>query len=222
LIVRQYFKEGITDPTQWREDEVHTYGKDKGQRKKMAIMNTNRQKVLLLFSGVPVDDIITAPKTNSFFNNIAGDTDRVTVDIWAMRICMGDLKPLSNVIDPWTGERMAYGGPSNNAYDPMAEAYRMATEMIRQDGEEMTPRELQAITWGVYRDLGTNAGIDLSEPPAEGLVPEEELARILEQQTGVEQPVLDQQMPQPVLSAKASFWVDDKSKVRESDLFYIS
>ncbi len=150
-------------------------------------MNSNRGKVIQLFNGTPVEEVITAPKTNNFYRNIAGQSDNVTVDVWAMRICMGELKPLSNIIDPWTGQRISYGGPSDNAYDIMHDAYVRATHIIKErDGQDISPRELQAVTWGVYRDLGVNAGVDLSAPPSEGLVPEEELSRMMGQQVPVQ------------------------------------
>jgi hypothetical protein len=77
-------------------------------------------------------DVIRAPKTSSFVANIRGDTDAVTVDVWAMRaagIERDSLSPLQ--------------------YARIVSAYR---EVAATVGE--TPRDLQAITWCVIRGGG--------------------------------------------------------------------
>lgn len=71
------------------------------------------------------------PKTESFAQNISGNTRAVTVDVHAMRVALGDIYGTAN-------------GITNSAYGKVADAYRKAAEIVG-----LQPSVLQAITWTV-------------------------------------------------------------------------
>lgn len=88
-----------------------------------------------------VDGLTRARKVRSFYANITGDVDAVTVDVWAARAA------------GWRGgDRFPVGG----AYVAIADAYRVAA---RRCG--VSPRELQAVVWCVTRS-DIDAGAELS------------------------------------------------------------
>ena len=77
----------------------------------------------------------TTMKTRSFLNCIDNPmSDDVVIDVWAMRVLLGDLK--------WKAR-----GLSNGEYQEYAQAYRIA-------GKEVTlkPMEVQAVTWCAVRN----------------------------------------------------------------------
>lgn len=76
-------------------------------------------------------ETVRGPKTRSFAQNILGDSDAVTVDVWAVRIALGDRETEPEKI-------LARAG----VYDVLADAYRAAA---RQVG--VTPATMQATTW---------------------------------------------------------------------------
>ena len=68
-----------------------------------------------------------AQKVWNFWNNIMGDTEGVTVDVWATRLALGcEVK----------------SQPQAAAYRTIAAAYRAAAAQVDE-----TPRDLQAIVW---------------------------------------------------------------------------
>ena len=73
----------------------------------------------------------TAPKTQNFARNIAGDREAVTVDVWACRVADLDENALGR----------------KGAYDAVAHAYRLAA---RRRGVD--PATMQATTWIVARN----------------------------------------------------------------------
>lgn len=72
-------------------------------------------------------DVLNGPKVRAFYRNIVGDSDAVTVDVWAARAAEG-------VSDP--------RGPSGRRYALLAEAYRSAARVL-----DIPPRDLQAAVW---------------------------------------------------------------------------
>lgn len=70
------------------------------------------------------------PKTRAFAANISGDTEAVTVDVWACRVAGISDKLLGRV----------------GVYDAVAEAYRLAARSVG-----VTPRTMQATTWVTAR-----------------------------------------------------------------------
>lgn len=81
--------------------------------------------------GADLDDTFGGDKTRAFYRNILGDTDAVTVDVWAARVAGIDENLLKRV----------------GVYDAVAEAYRIAA---RAAGVE--PATMQATTWVVARN----------------------------------------------------------------------
>lgn len=73
----------------------------------------------------------TAPKTLNFARNISGDTEAVTVDVWACR-----------VVDVDHERELGRKG----VYDAVAHAYRLAA---RRRG--VTPATMQATTWIIVK-----------------------------------------------------------------------
>ena len=90
----------------------------------------NRDKAWrILTSGKPVGDILGGPKVLSFWRNILGDTNAVTVDIWAARAAEAHHFDARKAI---TGKR----------YERIADAYRLAAQ-----ARNVTPRDMQAAVW---------------------------------------------------------------------------
>lgn len=84
----------------------------------------------VLKSGNPLD-VLTGPKTNRFARNIIGDTEAVTVDVWAARVVGVTELELARV----------------GVYDALEHAYRLAA---RRAG--LSPSTVQATTWIVARN----------------------------------------------------------------------
>lgn len=81
--------------------------------------------------------VLNGPKVRAFFSNITGDTDAVTVDVWAVKVATG-----------LTGDAAvrAIGTPAR--YRAVADAYRRAAQILK-----VTPREVQAATWVAARGI---------------------------------------------------------------------
>lgn len=79
----------------------------------------------------PDGRLSTSRKVRSFWANLSGDTEAVTVDVWAARIA---------------GCSHPDGQPSGGSYVAVAEAYRRAAARLG-----MTPREVQAVAWCAFR-----------------------------------------------------------------------
>ena len=76
----------------------------------------------------------SALKVRSFVANIMGDTDSVTVDVWAIRVAtMGEVST----------------APNDRTYREVADAYRTVAAEVG-----LTPRDLQAITWTTAERIG--------------------------------------------------------------------
>lgn len=88
-------------------------------------------------------DVLNGPKVRAFWSNITGDTDAVTVDVWAARAATG--------LSGRDAER-AIGTPAR--YRAVADAYRRAAVILG-----VTPRECQAAVWVSVRGTKpTDAG----------------------------------------------------------------
>lgn len=81
--------------------------------------------------GADLSDTFGGDKTRAFYRNILGDTEAVTVDVWAARVVGVDESLLKR----------------KGVYDAIAEAYRIAA---RDAGVE--PATMQATTWVVARN----------------------------------------------------------------------
>lgn len=87
--------------------------------------------------------VLNGPKVRAFFANIVGDTDAVTVDVWAVRAATG-----------LTGDDAIRMISTPAKYGRVAQCYREAARILG-----VTPREVQAAVWTSIRGIKpTDAG----------------------------------------------------------------
>jgi hypothetical protein len=98
--------------------------------------NSNCEKAWKIANGDDPWIVLGGPKVRSFFANILGDEQAVTIDVWAARAAEG----VSNK-----------NAPSGRRYTDLADAYRMAAR-----ARDVSPMVMQATVW-VYirRTFGT-------------------------------------------------------------------
>lgn len=101
----------------------------------------NTQKAWAILNGAKPLDILSGPKVRSFYRNILGCADSVTVDRWAVRIALGDPK--------------ADGLVPSGQYDEMADAFRRVASELG-----ITARDLQAATWVWIRRVHARSNRD--------------------------------------------------------------
>lgn len=121
--------------------KVYSHGGDP-RDVKVATFNKNKAKAIAILEGGYPFDILGGRKVRAFYQCIM-DVDAVCVDGHAYSI--------------WLGQRVATTKtPSISAklYDQIDSDYRKATEQINQiTGERLTPAQVQAVTWIVWRNL---------------------------------------------------------------------
>lgn len=93
----------------------------------VAGFSRNSDKAWAIANGGQPEDILGGPKVTSFYANIMGDDDAVTVDVWAARAAEGYNNPKA---------------PAGRRYSNIADAYRMAAR-----AREVSPRVMQATVW---------------------------------------------------------------------------
>lgn len=81
---------------------------------------------------------VSGRKVTSFYGNICGAFDAVTVDRWALRIAVGNLH--------LSGSQIVPGG--QKCYNAIADAYRAAADLAG-----INPCDMQAVTWVAYRRM---------------------------------------------------------------------
>lgn len=91
----------------------------------------NVKKAWKIATGWSAENVLGGPKVKSFYSNICGDEDSVTVDVWAARLAEG----CSNK-----------NGPAGKRYETIANAYRMAAS-----ARSVSPMIMQATTWVFIR-----------------------------------------------------------------------
>ncbi len=91
----------------------------------------NRDKAWAIANGGSPWEILGGPKVRSFFANIMGDDNAVTIDVWAARAAEG----VSNK-----------RAPSGRRYTDLADAYRMAAS-----ARDVSPMVMQATVWVYIR-----------------------------------------------------------------------
>jgi hypothetical protein len=84
---------------------------------------------------------LNGPKTKNFALNLLGDTEAVTIDVWAARVAMPGI-PREDV-----DKIMKYAG----VYDALAHCYRLAATKAG-----VAPATMQATTWIVARNGRAN------------------------------------------------------------------
>lgn len=101
---------------------------------------TMRAQAWRIAQGEAALSVLNGPKVRAFYANIMGDTDAVTVDVWATLVATG------------TKDERLIGTPAR--YALVADAYRQAARVLG-----VTPREVQAATWVAVRGVKpTDAG----------------------------------------------------------------
>lgn len=95
------------------------------------LLGRNVENARRILAGEPVREVLRGPKTSAFAANLAGDTERVTVDVWAARVAGVDETLLTRV----------------GIYDALEVAYQRAARRV---GVE--PSTMQATTWIVARN----------------------------------------------------------------------
>lgn len=93
----------------------------------------NRRKAWAIACGGDPLEVLRGPKVRAFWANIVGDTDAVTVDVWAARVAEGTDNPHA---------------PKGKRYELIAEAYRRAADL-----RGISPRDMQATAWTAFRRL---------------------------------------------------------------------
>lgn len=133
---------------------------------------TMRGQAWRIAQGAPALSVLNGPKVRSFFANISGDVDTVTVDVWAARVAEGWTAPQPHATSRVTQNRrkkgtgaIALGGqyktepaPAGKRYVMIASAYRTAAAKENADraksGSPLGPisaRDLQAAVWTAIR-----------------------------------------------------------------------
>jgi hypothetical protein len=103
----------------------------------------NRKKFMRCLDG----DLsaVGGPKVTSFFNNITGKPEHVTVDRWAVRVAVANPKQPEKKCVP----------SSKGCYNAIRDAY---IDAAQQAG--ITPHRMQAITWEVLRGQYYRRSVD--------------------------------------------------------------
>jgi GNAT superfamily N-acetyltransferase len=121
------------------------------------------------------DEVLGGHKVRSFFNNILapGKTDDVTVDSHAASIAAhGKMSSSSKALKQMLEGPVRSGLNSKMGYAHVASAYREAHRRLQARGEgqgpkmdaKSTPADLQAITWGAWRDLNEGGSYGGEKP----------------------------------------------------------
>jgi len=123
----------LSPRTFWSRNVVAAVAAVKGEEKPSGIIGRNWEMATRIVEGEAVDNVLKGPKTRAFAANIAGDTSRVTVDIWALRAVGLDETALNR----------------KGIYDAIEQAYVIAATLM---GVE--PATCQATAWVVTRRVG--------------------------------------------------------------------
>jgi len=101
---------------------------------------SNAQKAIDAYrSGEEPLFTLTGPKTKNFALNLIGDTEAVTIDVWAGRVALGVRADLDRIMS------------RTGVYNALANCYRIAAARVG-----VTPATMQATTWIVARNGRAN------------------------------------------------------------------
>jgi hypothetical protein len=103
----------------------------------VAGLSKNRAKAWAIANGGDSLTILGGQKVRSFYANIMGDVDAVTVDVWAARAALGE----------FATDRIP-----TRQYEAIADAYRLAA-----DARGVTPMVMQATVWVYTRRTAKGA-----------------------------------------------------------------
>lgn len=117
------------------------------------ITGTMQANAARALGGAPLDEVLTSPKTNAFGHLIANGGDhpddtlgKVVIDRHAMSVAVGRRLTKKEVESSPIGK--------DRFYQHVADAYRDAAADIRErEGIDITPHQLQAITWLHQQEL---------------------------------------------------------------------
>lgn len=96
---------------------------------------TMRRQAWAIAQGASWQDVLRGPKVRAFAANILGDTDQVTVDVWAVRAALGPAA-------------CPAGRITARQYAAIAEVYQRAARRLG-----MSPRDTQAAAWMAVRGV---------------------------------------------------------------------
>lgn len=117
--------------TRWVDNLADAMNHLNGSATRSGVMGSNVKRAHNVVAG-GLAGLGKGPKTAAFARNILGDTDAVTVDVWAARAAFGTMdKALASTMLGWVG-----------AYDLVAMAYRKAAAEAG-----VTPSHMQAAVW---------------------------------------------------------------------------
>lgn len=111
----------------------------------MPTLKRQREQVArLLVDVADPDEVVSGPKVRAFWHTIAhpDDARAVVVDRHAIDVACGA------VLDDATRGRLV---GRKGGYDTLARCYTRAAAILSAEGETITPAEVQAITWHVWR-----------------------------------------------------------------------
>lgn len=109
-------------------------------------MGNNVRKAERIFNGENPLDVLSGDKVTSFFHNIMGDGEGVTVDRHAIDVAYGKVQN--------DAERSAAvkRTKARDGYGLIRQAYIHASAILTNEGNLITPAELQAIVWVYWRN----------------------------------------------------------------------
>lgn len=122
-----------------RATEVYQTGTTRG-------MGKNVRKAVAIYNGGDPKDILRGPKVTSFYANIMGDVDGVTVDRHAIDAAIG------KVLTDKERTAVVKATKSRDGYDLLRTAYKMAADILAGEGmANLNGAQLQAVVWVYWR-----------------------------------------------------------------------
>lgn len=105
-------------------------------------LKSNADKALRIMRGAYPLDVLGGDKVRAFYLSIVTGTG-VVIDRHAFDVAMGRV----------TNDETRGALSRKGVYDNFAKRYIMAAEQISGEGETVTPAQVQAVTWTVWRRL---------------------------------------------------------------------
>ncbi len=104
-------------------------------------MGNNVRKAERIFNGENPRDVLSGPKVTTFFANIMGESDGVTIDRHAIDVAYGKVQSDEERSKAVSGKR----------YNVIRDAYLHVANILTNEGFAMTGAQLQAIVWVYWR-----------------------------------------------------------------------
>lgn len=108
-------------------------------------LSANVAKANAIYDGADPLDVLGGNKVRNFYMAIANPehADAVCIDRHAFDIAVGRI----------TNDKSRTALSRKGVYDQFGAAYKRAAKMLSADGYDLTPSQLQAVTWTVWRRL---------------------------------------------------------------------